>query len=103
MGWAQLTVHTEDEGSVRYSVSMRADRETWAHCCRYEDQAPIMIVDGAPGVHVAITSQEQTRVTRGELEFARALAREAARYADECERFYAPDDTTGEGSAENVA
>lgn len=103
MGWAQLNVHTEADGSVMSSMSLRPDSETWARCCLYDDQAPIMTLCGPGGVHVSITPQAKTTVTRGELEFARALAAETARYAEECAKYFTPDDETGDESGNDVA
>jgi hypothetical protein len=56
-------------------------------CHAYDDTTPILSVDaGRSGV--SITTRGKT-ATVAALEFARALAREARRFADEMERIYA--------------
>lgn len=107
MGWADLNVHTDADGTVMSTVSLRPDEPLWARCCVYADTAPIMTIAGPPETQVAITAQDRARITLGELEFARALAAETARYAEECERLYVPatepGDQAGDSGGDPVA
>ena len=56
-------------------------------CSTYDDTTPILSVDAGRSA-VSITTRGKT-ATVAALEFARALAREARKFADEVERMYA--------------
>jgi hypothetical protein len=67
-------------------------------CNAYDNTTPILSVDAGRSA-VSITTKGKT-ATVAALEFARALAREARKFADEMERMYAAqlDDTRAAGS-----
>jgi hypothetical protein len=68
-------------------------------CSTYDDTTPILSVDAGRS-SVSITAKGKT-ATVAALEFARALAREARKFADEMERIYAAqlaDDTKAAGT-----
>ena len=67
------------------SVYVPVDGNAVAEFHRYGHRAPILVIrSGQPAAWVTLTLPE--RVEAGHVEFARALARSAARYAIEVER-----------------
>jgi hypothetical protein len=66
-------------------------------CNTYTDTTPILSVDAGHG-SVSITARGETATAAG-MEFARALAREARRFADEMERIYAAQLPDGDSKA----
>jgi hypothetical protein len=58
-----------------------------AHTCAYRDRTPILTARGSGGVSLHLTPADERAVTVEEVRFARELAKAAAVYADECERY----------------
>ena len=71
--FAHLSYHAGDDWHIR--------------CNTYADTTPILSVEGGPST-VSISTRGRT-VDESAVEFARALAREAHRFADEMERMHA--------------
>ena len=69
-------------------VSMHVGTDWYVQCSTYPDTTPILSVDaGNCGVSVSIASR--AHITAEAVAFARELAREAARFAANCERLHA--------------
>jgi hypothetical protein len=70
------------------SVSLHVGTDWHVQCNTYENTTPILTVDaGDCGVSVSIAGR--TVIGAEAVAFARELAREAARFAAECERLHA--------------
>jgi hypothetical protein len=75
-------------GSESYTHIGYQVGEQWRVTCNtYDDTTPILSIDAGRSA-VSITPRGKTATVAG-MEFARALAREARRFADEMERMYA--------------
>ena len=70
-------------------------------CNAYDDTTPILSVDAGRS-SVSISTRGKT-ATVAALEFARALAREARKFADEMERMYAAQLADGTKAADSDA
>ena len=70
-------------------------------CNTYADTTPILCLDAGPAA-VSITTKGND-ATKAAVEFARALAREAQKFADEIERMQAAQLADGDGSAKAAA
>ncbi len=67
------------------SVYLPVDGNAEAQVCRHGTRPPVLVIrSGHPAAWITFTLPEQ--VETGHVEFARALARSAARYAIEVER-----------------
>ena len=87
-------------GDASFSHGMIHVGDDWRlRCSTYADTTPILALDAGPFA-LCITVKGK-KATGGSVEFARALAREAQRFADEMERMHAaqPD---GDGKAAEV-
>jgi hypothetical protein len=89
--FSHLSYHVGDDWRVR--------------CSAYDDTTPILAVDGGPST-LSITTRGKT-AGKSAVEFARALADEARKFADEMERLYAAqladDDSTDKAATDNAA
>jgi hypothetical protein len=78
------------------SASLHVGGDRQVRCSTHPDTTPILTIDAGPtSVHVSIAARD--RIPAEALAFARELARQAARFAAECERLHAalqgqPDD-----------
>jgi hypothetical protein len=68
-------------------TSFHVGADWWVCCHTYDDATPIFDIDGGP-VSVAISIRDRTTDDKA-VEFARTLAREAQKFADEIERMHA--------------
>jgi len=68
-------------------TSFHVGADWWVCCHTYDDATPIFDIDGGP-VSVAISIRDRTADDEA-VEFARTLAREAQKFADEIERMLA--------------
>ena len=68
-------------------VSFHVGADWWVCCHTYDDATPIFDIDGGP-VSVAISIRDRSTDDKA-VEFARTLAREAQKFADEIERMHA--------------
>jgi hypothetical protein len=79
-----MTGDRESHGAMR----MYAGGGTVVSCCTYLDEAPILtLFTGQMSVDISVPGRKA--VTAAEAGFARDLADNAARFADECERLAA--------------
>jgi hypothetical protein len=70
------------------STSLHVGTDWHVQCNTYPDTTPILSVDaGDSGVSVSIAGR--TVIDAGAVAFARELARQATRFAAECERLHA--------------
>ena len=75
------------EGGSFSHLSYHAGNDWRVRCSTYADTTPILSVDGGPST-VSISTRGRT-ADDSAVEFARALVREAQRFADEMERMQA--------------
>jgi hypothetical protein len=75
------------EGKSFSHVSYHVSADWSVRCSTYEDTTPILSVEGGPST-VSISTRGRT-ADDSAVEFARALAREVQRFADEMERMHA--------------
>jgi len=69
-------------------VSLHVGTDWHVQCSTYDTTTPILSIDaGHCGMSVSIAGR--TAISPGAVAFARELAREAARFAAECERLHA--------------
>jgi hypothetical protein len=68
-------------------LTYHAGRDWRVKCNTYADTTPILSVDGGP-ISISITTRRRD-AGAGAVEFARALALEAQKFADEIERIHA--------------
>ena len=74
------------EGGSHSHSSFHVGTDWLVRCDTYGDRTPILTFDAGPAA-VSITTKG-TDATLAAVEFARALAREAQRFADEIERMH---------------
>jgi hypothetical protein len=92
---------SSEGGSFSYA-SYHVGSDWVVRCSTYDDTTPILSLDAGPSV-VTITAKGKTATVTA-LEFARALAREARKFAEEMERMYAAQLTSdNEGSTDTAA
>ena len=75
------------EGGSFSHLSYHAGADWRVRCNTYPETTPILSVDGGPST-VSISTRGRT-ADDSAVEFARALVREAQRFADEMERMHA--------------
>ena len=87
------------EGGSHSHSSFHVGTDWLVRCDTYDDRTPILTFDAGPA-SVSITTKGKS-AGKAAVEFARALAREARKFADEMERMHAAqldDDTKAAGS-----
>jgi hypothetical protein len=75
------------EGASFSNVSYQIGADCRVHTTAYADTTPIMGIDAGPS-YFTITARGR-KADQAAVEFARALAREARKFADEMERMHA--------------
>ena len=85
-----------DEGGSFSHLSYHVGDDWHVRCNTYADTTPILSVDGGPST-LSISTRGRT-ADDSAVEFARALAREAHRFADEMERMHAAQLADAEGT-----
>ena len=88
-----------DDNATISSFGLYAGCDTWVHCFRYADTAPILHIDSA-GLTVTISPKGRA-ATESAVDFARALLREVQAFAAEVERLNAANTANAE-SAESA-
>jgi hypothetical protein len=78
---------SSDGGSFGCS-SLRVGTDWHVRCSTYPDEAPIFSVDAGP-MSASISPADRHQVSAEAVAFARELARQAARFAADCERLHA--------------
>ena len=87
-------------GSLSHS-SYHVGTDWLVRCDTYDDRAPILSFDAGPAA-VSITTKGRD-ASLAAVEFARALAREAQRFADEMERVHAAKSGDGKAAGSHAA
>jgi hypothetical protein len=92
-------MRSEGGSSARTGLYVGAD--WWIHLSTYEDRTPILDIDaGSASVALSVTDRKVDAAT---LNFARELAKQAAKFAQEVERLHAAQagngSSTGDGEA----
>ena len=76
------------DGSSFGSASLHVGADWMVRCCTYPETTPILSIDaGTTAVSVSIADRQQ--MSGEAVAFARELARQAARFAADCERLHA--------------
>jgi hypothetical protein len=78
---------SSEGGSFSY-LGYQVGSDWNVRCGTYADTTPILSVGGGPST-ISISTRSRTAADEDAVEFARALAREAQRFADEMERMHA--------------
>jgi hypothetical protein len=92
------------EGGSFSHLTYHAGADWRVRCITYADTTPILSVDGGP-ISMSITTRGRES-GEGAVEFARALALEARKFADEMERKLAAqlaDDSTSKAAGSDAA
>jgi hypothetical protein len=95
---------SSSEGKSYSHVSYHVSADWAVRCSTYQDTTPILSVEGGPST-VSISTRGRT-ADDSAVEFARALAREVQRFADEMERMHAAQldgDSTDKAAASDAA
>jgi hypothetical protein len=85
---------SEDRSFSYLSYHVSSDWQV--RCSTYTDNTPILSVEGGPST-LSISVRDR-KADEAAVEFARALAREARKFADELERMHAAQLTHTEGT-----
>jgi hypothetical protein len=80
------------DGLAGVNASLYLTGRSRIQCCTYADQAPILALDDQC-VSVAITAPSRDRVTAGDLDIARRLAKAVETYVSDLERRIEAQDT----------
>jgi hypothetical protein len=86
-----------DESRSFAHLSYHVGGDWQVRCSTYAETTPILSVEGGPST-LSISTRGRT-ADKSAVEFARALAREARRFADEMERKHAAQLSDAEGTA----